>query len=123
VSRFAPRERVRRGAIVAMALLSAAGALATLAAPSAPTTPPAVLTLSSARIDVNRASASELALLPGIGPALAARIVEERERNGPFASLDDLVRVRGIGPAILAGLADEAIAGPAEDAASGRGAD
>lgn len=112
MTRFGPRERLRRRAIVAIALLASGAGLATLGALSAPATPRGILTLSSARIDVNRASAAELALLPGIGPALAARIVEERERNGPFVSLDDLVRVRGIGPAILAGLADEAVAGP-----------
>lgn len=115
MSRCERRERVRRGAIVAIALLAAGAGLATLGALSAPTTPPRIVTLSSSRIDVNRASAAELALLPGIGPALAGRIVEDRERNGPFATLDDLVRVRGIGPAILAGLADEAFAGPGEE--------
>ncbi len=54
------------------------------------------------RIDVNRAPAGELESLPGIGPALAARIVESRGRDGPFRKAEDLLRVRGIGPAILA---------------------
>ena len=49
-------------------------------------------------IDVNAADAAELERLPGVGPALAARIVEERERRGPFRSTEDLTRVRGIGP-------------------------
>ncbi|HMN95761.1 MAG TPA: helix-hairpin-helix domain-containing protein [Phycisphaerales bacterium] len=49
-------------------------------------------------IDLNRADASELAALPRIGPALAARIVADRAANGPFRSVDELVRVRGIGP-------------------------
>ncbi len=53
-------------------------------------------------LDLNRASAEELAAVPGIGPALAARIVEDRARRGPFPSLDDLRRVRGVGPARLA---------------------
>jgi len=48
--------------------------------------------------NVNTAPASEISLLPGIGPALAQRIVLDRETNGPFGSLDDLGRVRGIGP-------------------------
>jgi len=49
-------------------------------------------------IDINRASAAELQRLPGIGPVIAARIVEER-RKGPFKSVDDLrPRVLGIGP-------------------------
>lgn len=57
-------------------------------------------------VDVNRASPSELEALPGIGPALAAAIVEHRERFGPFASGDDLTQVPGIGPATVARLAD-----------------
>jgi competence protein ComEA len=47
-------------------------------------------------INVNTASASELERLPGVGPAIAARILEFRESNGPFATLDDLARVQGI---------------------------
>jgi len=54
-----------------------------------------------ARIAVNRASAAELETLPGIGPALAAAIVEERRTGGPFRSAEDLMRVRGIGPALV----------------------
>lgn len=49
------------------------------------------------RIDVNRATWVEWAQLDGIGETLARRIVEDRERNGPFASVDDVQRVRGIG--------------------------
>ncbi|MCY1007383.1 helix-hairpin-helix domain-containing protein [Nannocystis pusilla] len=48
-------------------------------------------------VDLNRASASELESLPGIGPELARRIVEGR----PYATVDDLDRVRGIGPTRL----------------------
>ena len=48
--------------------------------------------------DFNTAPASELSLLPGIGPEMAKRIISEREARGPFRSLDDLTRVRGIGP-------------------------
>lgn len=51
-------------------------------------------------VDVDRADSATLDLLPGIGPALAARIVADRELNGPFGSLDALQRVRGIGPAL-----------------------
>jgi len=55
-------------------------------------------------VAVNRADAAQLATLPGIGPRLAEAIVEERRRNGPFRSPDDLRRVRGIGPALVARL-------------------
>jgi competence protein ComEA len=48
-------------------------------------------------VNVNTASAAELERLPGVGPSLAARIVEHREKNGAFKAVDDLLLVRGIG--------------------------
>ena len=48
-------------------------------------------------VDVNHASAGELQTVPGIGPAIAGRIIESREKEGPFTTLDDLLRVKGIG--------------------------
>ncbi|HEU4990159.1 MAG TPA: ComEA family DNA-binding protein [Gemmatimonadaceae bacterium] len=51
------------------------------------------------RVDVDRATAAELQALPGIGPALAARIVANRDSLGPFGSLAALRRVKGIGEA------------------------
>lgn len=51
-------------------------------------------------LDPNRASLAQLQTLPGIGPALAERIAEERAQ-GPFREAEDLLRVRGIGPAKL----------------------
>ena len=58
-------------------------------------------------MNVNTATAAELESLPGVGPATAAAIVDDRTRNGPFASVDDLERVPGIGPAKLAALRDQ----------------
>jgi competence ComEA-like helix-hairpin-helix protein len=54
----------------------------------------------AALVDVNRADSSELVELSGIGPVIAGRIVSER-RRGAFSSLDDLTRVRGVGPATV----------------------
>jgi len=62
------------------------------------------------RVNVNTASAAELDLLPGIGPALAAMIIEDRQANGPYATLDDLDRVPRIGPKTIARLAPYATA-------------
>jgi competence protein ComEA len=56
-------------------------------------------------LDVNRASAAELALLPGVGPRLAGAILEARAQRGPFRGMADLGRVKGIGPKTLAKLA------------------
>jgi competence protein ComEA len=57
--------------------------------------------LRPASIDVDRASEAELLRLPGIGPALAGRIVAERASGGLFGGPDGLLRVRGIGPKTL----------------------
>jgi len=58
------------------------------------------------RVDVNRAGSEELQSLPGIGPALAQRIMDNRRREGPFRTADDLLRVPGIGPATLQRIVD-----------------
>ena len=55
---------------------------------------------TDAKIDVNSAGEAELMRLPGVGPALAARIVQYRA-NAPFASIDDLRKVKGIGAKTL----------------------
>lgn len=57
------------------------------------------------RINVNTATVEELQGLPGIGPVLAVRIVESRQRHGPFTSAHDLERVEGIGRATATRLA------------------
>ena len=64
------------------------------------------------RIDLNRADAGELDRLPGIGPVLAGRIVEHRRTSGPYRSVEDLLAVRGIGPALLERLRDRVVVDP-----------
>jgi competence ComEA-like helix-hairpin-helix protein len=56
------------------------------------------------RLDLNAASAADLEMLPGIGPSLALRVVQDRLGQGAFSSVEGLLRVRGIGPATLAKL-------------------
>jgi competence protein ComEA len=53
------------------------------------------------QVDINKADWPELIQLPGIGPTLAQRLVDEREQNGAFREFDDLSRVGGIGPRTL----------------------
>ena len=48
-------------------------------------------------VNINTASAEELMLLPRVGPAIAERIIEFREKNGKFKSVEDLMLVRGVG--------------------------
>jgi competence protein ComEA len=52
---------------------------------------------STAIVNVNTASATEFESLPGIGAKTAARIVEYRQKNGPFKKLEELMNVRGVG--------------------------
>ena len=52
-------------------------------------------------IDINRATAKEFERLPRIGPQIAGRIVAYREENGAFKRVDDITKVRGIGPKTL----------------------
>jgi len=52
-------------------------------------------------LDINLSPADSLELLPGIGPVLAARIVEYRRQYGDFASVDSLINVPGLSPATL----------------------
>ncbi|MBB2974528.1 competence protein ComEA [Microbacterium endophyticum] len=60
----------------------------------------------SALVNVNTADVAILDTLPGVGPAIAQRIVDWRTENGRFNSVDDLLAVPGIGDSILAGLRD-----------------
>jgi competence protein ComEA len=57
-------------------------------------------------LDLNTATLEQLDALPGVGPATAQAILDQRDKVGRFASVDDLLDVRGIGPAKLEGLRD-----------------
>jgi competence protein ComEA len=56
---------------------------------------------SSVRVNINTASMSDLDTLSGVGPSTAKAIIDYRTKNGPFGSIEDLLNVRGIGPAKL----------------------
>lgn len=66
------------------------------------------------RIDLNTADAKTLELLPGIGPALAERIIADRGRIGPFKRVEDLARVKGIGHRTIERLREHAVVGEQE---------
>ncbi|HBS08760.1 MAG TPA: competence protein ComEA [Microbacterium sp.] len=71
----------------------------------APAAGPAGVT-ADGRVNLNSADEGALDTLPGVGPAIAGRIIEWREANGRFASVDDLLSVSGIGPKMLESLRD-----------------
>jgi len=79
------------GAVLMLAI--AALVLAPAAARGA--TPPAPI--SGEKVNINTAGVDELVTLPGIGKAYAERIVEYRQKNGPFKKVEDIINVRGIG--------------------------
>ncbi|MEI7768663.1 MAG: helix-hairpin-helix domain-containing protein, partial [Chloroflexales bacterium] len=61
---------------------------------------------------LNRASAADLIDLPGVGQAIADRIVAYRDQQGPFQSIEDLQNVTGIGPKLFAKISPLVTAGP-----------
>ncbi len=90
-------KRGRLGVLVISMTVLAAASMAGLSSPMA-----APDKEESSLVDINTASTAELVSVPGIGEALAQRIVEFREKNGPFETVDDLLKVRGIGERSLA---------------------
>jgi len=76
----------------------------------APATPPVPIA-DPRPLDLNRASAEEISRLPGVGPSLARRIVEERDRRGRFESADGLRGILGMGPKKLAALREHVTVG------------
>lgn len=69
----------------------------------------AVWAAEDGKININTASADELVKLEGVGEAIAARIVEFREKNGPFEKPEDLMKVKGIGQKIFEKNADRIV--------------
>jgi competence protein ComEA len=67
---------------------------------------------SSDLININTAASFELESLPGIGPTTAAKIIEYRDENGPFFSIEDIINVSGIGPGTYERIKDLITVGP-----------
>ena len=63
------------------------------------------------KVNINTASVEDLTTLPGVGKAYAERIVEYREKNGPFKKVEDLLNVRGIGEKTFERIRDRITAG------------
>ena len=69
----------------------------------------AVVPEAALPVNINTAAAEELDVLPGIGPALAGRIIAYREEHGPFTVVEDLLEVSGSGEKVLDGLRDQIV--------------
>ena len=63
------------------------------------------------KIDLNRATLEQLVALPRVGPAVAQRVIEYREKSGGFKKVEDLLNVRGIGDKTFALLKDRITVG------------
>jgi len=83
--------------IMTAALLALALGVGTAAAQASRPTAPAVS--AEAPVNLNTATPAQLETLPGIGPAMAQRIVEYRQETGGFKKVEELMNVRGIGEA------------------------
>lgn len=77
---------------------------APLAVSQTTATQPETTAPGNSKVNINTATAEELTLLPGVGKALAERIIEYRTKNGPFRRIDELGNVNGIGSKKLEGL-------------------
>jgi len=71
---------------------------------------------ATAVINLNTATAEQLDSLPGVGAALAARIVEYRQKNGSFKKVEDLMNVKGIGEKAFLKMKNRLTVGPAKPA-------
>ena len=104
-------------ALAAMLLCFAQRSTAMTLPNSLPWEPPAAEAPAvEGRVNINTAGPEELMTLPGIGEVRALAIIDDREANGPFVYPEDLIRVKGIGAGILAGLLDQITTGGQENA-------
>jgi len=71
-----------------------------------PVQPPSRLPASGDKVNINTADVTALESLPGVGPALAQRIVDYRQAHGPFARPEDIMEVSGIGPGVFEEIRD-----------------
>lgn len=84
---------VKAACLTAVVLVAAGSLMAERGAAA----PQAAAASAAKQIDINQANEQELAEIPGIGSAMAKRIADFRQENGPFRRVEDLLKVKGIG--------------------------
>ncbi len=67
-------------------------------------------------VNINTATVEQLDALPGVGAKMAARIIEYRQKNGPFKKIEDLMNVKGIGEKAFLKMKNQLTVGPAKPA-------
>ena len=116
------RRTIRTCTVLTVVLAGAASALTAAALGASPVLAAARRGAAAARtpseveaksppIDINTADVETLVGLPGIGPAIAQRVVDYRKEHGPFKTVEELLNVRGIGDRLLARLRDRVTVG------------
>ena len=88
---------IRTACVLTLCLIIFCCSLSVLAQNADATATPATKTAGPAKINLNSATAEQLAALPGVGPATAALIIEYRTKAGKFTRVEELLNVRGIG--------------------------
>jgi comEA protein len=104
---LAKEDHVRLAIAVICMLLCSAVIQARMPAGPSQDTPAASKAAVATPINLNTATAEQLQKLPGVGPKVAARIVEYRQKNGPFKKTEELMNVRGIGEKSFLKLKDQ----------------
>jgi competence protein ComEA len=69
-------------------------------------------TTASGMVNINNADVAALDSLPGIGPTTAQAVIEQRTKDGPFAKIEDIQNVKGIGPSLFAQIKTRITVGP-----------
>ena len=88
---------MNRSVPMLVAVLVCLASLSVAAEQTSRSAKPATAAMSTEVINLNSATAAQIAALPGIGPKVAGLVVEYRQKNGPFKKIEEVMNVRGIG--------------------------